>query len=150
MYKISYCEYVASKFLSEECGIKNPRFTTSILEMENGAKVGLLHIHGILENGQSKVLDLWPARCQTVEDLEKLPLELKDCQIGFTFFKDQTTGGEIVSWYPKFIGYYNNDGCLVKFSGKWRSWSYRLNHAIWTNEPLDQIGLDDWTMYAVL
>ena len=137
MNKINYSEYAAKKFLANECGIKDSVFSTTIVEMADGAKVKILHVGGVAPDGQNVETIIWPTMCQTKSDIEKMPDIIEDVRLRFGFLTDETTDEIIAFKSVTFPGYYIN-GEFINFSGQKPIWDNDNKRSIWTNDEVNK------------
>lgn len=132
--KSSHKDFVASMFLKNACGLRGLKFTTREVTV-GSAKVKLLHVEGVSElDGRIADADFWPSRCQTLDDLKKMPETLEDVRLRFGVYTDETTGEVVAGKNPTFLGYYVN-GEFITFNGKKPEWDDASSKSIWSNEP---------------
>jgi len=128
----NYQDYNALPFFGDY-GLTDIKFTKKEATMANGAKVALIHLSGYRPaDGKRADVDFWPARCQTVEDIKKLPEHPQDIIIRFGRYTDETTGETVEASAPRVLGYFVGKE-EVFFHGP--KPVFEGGASVWTNEP---------------
>lgn len=131
----SHKDYLASKYF-KALGVPCIAFETREVKCGD-ARVALVNFSGFSDVDGCKVdVDLWPQRCQTLKDLESLPLNPKDIvfRIGYWSEVDPTTGEVTVKQgKPKVLAWFDGTK-FVKFTGKPAIFDEATKRTAWSNE----------------
>ena len=132
--KDNYTDYEAKAFFADY-GLNNVTFTSKEIKTSNGAKVKLVTVKAVNpQNGQRIDFDIWPNRCQTLDDLKAMPEKIGDIIIRFGKYQDEETGEVVEATKPRIIGYFQGKE-EVFFHGPKPEWDDDAQASVWTNEP---------------
>ena len=133
----NYNDYVASVFFNAY-GLKGLNLTSKTVETRDRAKVSLVNVQAYdPSDGHLVDMDLWPNKCQTLDDIKAIPENVEDVILRFGKFEDEETGEIVETDVPR-IAAYKQDGKWVKFHGARPEWDDENRRSIWNNDPAEE------------
>lgn len=135
--KSSFTDFTGSIAYEADGFTEGLKFSFKTNKMRNGAIVKVAHVEGLCpETGEWLNEDLWPCRCQTMDDLKTMEAEPKDIRVRVGRYEttDPVTGDTIIiAGRLKLSGWHDGKQWHY-FNGARPTWNDVENCTEYTNE----------------